>query len=105
MCLHFAFLYPPELPFPDLRGATYTSKIAAGNDCSFVTCATFMAVKTVTPTDAQRPLFVGVDVGGTGIKIGIVDDSGRPLGRVRIVTEEERGPADAMARSCAAIAK
>ena len=30
----------------------------------------------VTAEDAQRPLFAGVDLGGTGIKIGLVDDRG-----------------------------
>ncbi len=57
-----------------------------------------MAVATISAEDATRPLFVGVDVGGTGIKIGIVDDEGRSLGKVRIPTEEERGPEDAIQR-------
>ncbi len=34
----------------------------------------------ITPiSEAKRPLFLGVDVGGTGIKIGLVDDLGRML--------------------------
>jgi glucokinase len=48
---------------------------------------------------AQRPLFLGFDVGGTNIKLGIVDDLGRPLVDGRIVTEEERGPRDAVKRA------
>ena len=40
----------------------------------------------------------GVDVGGTNIKIGIVDDAGRPVAYRSIATEEERGPADAARR-------
>ncbi len=47
---------------------------------------------------ARRPLFVGVDVGGTNIKIGIVCDEGKPVAYRSIATEEERGPADAAAR-------
>src|SRR3954468_1530024 len=47
-------------------------------------------------TCAQRPLFLGFDVGGTNIKLGVVDDLGRPLGQTKIVTEEERGPRDAV---------
>ncbi len=47
---------------------------------------------------AQRPLFLGVDVGGTGIKIGLVDDLGKTLAYTSIVTDEPRGPADAMKR-------
>ena len=34
----------------------------------------------VTPGDAQRPLFAGVDLGGIGIKIGVVDDRGITFG-------------------------
>ena len=29
--------------------------------------------------EAQAPIFVGVDLGGTNIKIGVVDDRGRTL--------------------------
>lgn len=47
---------------------------------------------------AQRPLFVGVDVGGTNIKLGIVDDTGHTLGRTSIRTEVEHGPEDAIKR-------
>src|SRR5688572_2386787 len=47
---------------------------------------------------ARRPLFVGIDVGGTNIKIGIVCDQGRPVAYRSIATEEPRGPADAARR-------
>ena len=47
---------------------------------------------------AQAPFFVGVDVGGTNIKIGVVDDEGRPLSWTSIATEVERGPRDAIDR-------
>ena len=52
---------------------------------------------------ARRPLFVGVDVGGTNIKIGIVCDAGRPVAYRSIPTEEELGPADAAKRIGAAV--
>lgn len=52
----------------------------------------------LTAAAARHPLFVGVDVGGTNIKIGIVDDSGRTVAYRSIATEEERGPADAAQR-------
>jgi glucokinase len=57
----------------------------------------------LTAAAARRPLFVGVDVGGTNIKIGIVDDSGRPVAYRSIATEEERGPKDAAKRVGAAV--
>ena len=47
---------------------------------------------------AARPLYLGIDVGGTGMKIGVVDDDGKTLGFSAIPTEEPRGPTDAMAR-------
>jgi len=51
------------------------------------------------PADqARRPLFVGVDVGGTSIKIGLVDDDGRTVSQSQIATQEQRGAADAVAR-------
>ena len=37
-------------------------------------------------------LFVGVDVGGTNIKIGLVDDVGNTIARKSISTDEEQGP-------------
>lgn len=49
-------------------------------------------------TSAHHPLFAGVDVGGTNIKIGLVDDCGSTLGQTSIPTEEPRGAADAMRR-------
>lgn len=59
----------------------------------------------LTAASARRPLFVGVDVGGTNIKIGIVDDSGRPVAYRSISTEEDRGAADAAGRIGAAVRK
>ena len=35
--------------------------------------------------------FVGLDVGGTSMKGGVVDDAGRPLGAVSLPTEAEKG--------------
>jgi glucokinase len=52
---------------------------------------------------ARAPLFAGVDVGGTNIKLGVVDDEGRPLSWTSIATEEENGPADAVRRASAAV--
>lgn len=44
------------------------------------------------------PVYLGVDVGGTSIKIGIVDDSGRSLAHGNIDTEHEKGPQDGVDR-------
>lgn len=54
---------------------------------------------------AKEPLFVGVDVGGTNIKLGTVDDEGRPLSWTSIPTEVEKGPTDAIARIAAAVTR
>src|SRR5262245_56329243 len=40
---------------------------------------------------AQAPLFIGLDVGGTSMKGGVVDDQGRPLGSVNLPTEAYKG--------------
>lgn len=42
--------------------------------------------------EARPPFFVGVDLGGQSIKIGVVDDLGRPLSFHRLATEPHRGP-------------
>jgi glucokinase len=39
----------------------------------------------------QSPLFVGLDVGGTSMKGGVVDDGGRPLASVSLPTEAYKG--------------
>lgn len=64
-----------------------------------------MAENQPAPADIStaEPLFAGIDVGGTNIKVGVVDDQGRTLGQRQIPTEEERGPEDAIQRTWQAI--
>lgn len=52
--------------------------------------------------EATPPFYLGIDVGGTGIKMGVVDDRGRTLGFSSIPTEEPKGPSDAMERVASA---
>jgi len=40
----------------------------------------------------QAPFYVGVDVGGTNTKAGVVDDCGQSLSHVSVPTEAARGP-------------
>jgi glucokinase len=47
---------------------------------------------------ALSPLFVGLDVGGTSMKGGVVDDQGRPLGSVSMPTEAYKGQQHGLAR-------
>jgi glucokinase len=47
---------------------------------------------------AQRPFFVGLDVGGTNIKIGIVDNAGQTLAYESIPTNQDMGAEDACLR-------
>ena len=63
------------------------------------------APELITLDQAQTPLVFGVDVGGTGIKIGLVDDRGRTLGWQRIETLAEQGPDAAVARIQGALEK
>ena len=48
--------------------------------------------------DAEPPLFLGVDVGGTNTKIGLVDNQGKTLAFESIETREEDGPGPAVER-------
>ena len=53
---------------------------------------------------AELPLFAGIDVGGTNIKIGLVDSNGHPVAFTKIETLQEQGADDAAKRSAEALA-
>jgi glucokinase len=48
--------------------------------------------------EARRPLYAGIDLGGTNIKSALVDDEGRMLAFHTEPTHAERGPEDTAAR-------
>ena len=50
------------------------------------------------PDSAKAPFYWGIDIGGTGIKIGLVDDRGKTLAYDRIATRESEGPDAAIGR-------
>lgn len=50
-----------------------------------------------------KPLFVGLDVGGTAMKAGVVDDAGKSLGSVSLPTEAHRGQELGLERMCESI--
>jgi glucokinase len=52
----------------------------------------------ISPKEAKPPFFVGIDLGGTNVKIGVVDDVGRTLAWHSIATRVEAGPEDAACR-------
>jgi glucokinase len=54
-------------------------------------------------TAKVEPLFVGLDVGGTSMKAGVVDDTGRPLSAVSLPTEAHRGQDLGLERMCETI--
>ena len=56
-------------------------------------------------SQAKAPFFAGVDVGGTNIKIGLVDDEGNPLAHTSMPTEEEQGPEQAVSRASETLRK
>lgn len=53
--------------------------------------------------DAQFPLFVGIDLGGTNIKLGLVDDCGRTIEYHSVPTNVEQGPEQAVARMASGV--
>jgi glucokinase len=58
-----------------------------------------MATKNiVAQSPKKKPYFVGIDVGGTNIKFGLVDDDGQTLAYESIPTEQDRGAEDACVR-------
>ncbi len=55
--------------------------------------------RTILPlAEARRPLYAGVDLGGTNIKAALVDDLGRLVAFHTEKTHADRGPEDAAAR-------
>jgi glucokinase len=57
-----------------------------------------MSDVSMDTTRMSRPFFIGVDVGGTTIKFGLVDDAGQTHVKQQIPTAQETGPEDAMRR-------
>lgn len=53
---------------------------------------------SVTLQEAQAPFFVGVDLGGSSFKVGVVDDLGRTLAWLTAPTQVELGPESAAQR-------
>src|SRR5271170_345468 len=49
------------------------------------------------------PLYVGLDVGGTAMKAGVVDDAGQQLACVSLPTEAHRGQEFGLERMCETI--
>src|SRR4051812_37682183 len=49
------------------------------------------------------PFFVGLDVGGTYMKAGVVDDAGVTLSRVSLPTDVQRGQEKGLQRMCESI--
>jgi glucokinase len=60
----------------------------------------FVALSAATP-----PFFAGVDVGGTNIKVGLVDSQGNALAYHTFPTDVERGPDDGCSRMADAVKK
>jgi glucokinase len=54
--------------------------------------------RLISLAEAKPPFFVGIDLGGTSVKLGVVDDHGRTLLRFSIPTETKKGPEDASRR-------
>ena len=52
----------------------------------------------ISHSQAKSPFFVGVDLGGTNMKIGVVDDNAQTLAYLVAPTEVEKGPVDATRR-------
>jgi len=61
------------------------------------------AKSTTSSAAAQKPFFVGLDVGGTNIKIGVVDDAGQTLAYQSLRTEQDKGAEDACVRMAAVV--
>ena len=64
-----------------------------------------MSKNPLASPPATGPLFAGVDVGGTNIKVGIVDDTGRRLAFESLPTEPDKPSEVAMERAGRSVRK
>lgn len=46
----------------------------------------------MSETEPVPPYFLGIDLGGTNVKAGVVDDSGQPLSYESVPTQADQGP-------------
>ena len=53
----------------------------------------------------DTPVYAGIDIGGTNIKIGLVDDRAQTLAYESIPTDQEHGPQSAAERSAEALSR
>src|SRR5262249_54051333 len=62
------------------------------------------SIFTIKPAPlGSSPFYVGIDVGGTSTKGGVVDDNGRPQSAVSLPTEAQRGQEFGLERMCETI--
>ncbi|QDS92398.1 Glucokinase [Roseimaritima multifibrata] len=61
------------------------------------------SISFVPPAEASFPLFWGIDIGGTNIKVGLVDSTGQTLAYEIIPTEESKGAQAAVNRTAAQV--
>lgn len=57
-----------------------------------------MTVESTSLSEAALPFYFGFDVGGTTIKVGLIDDKGRSLAATSFPTADHLGPANAVER-------
>ena len=50
-----------------------------------------LSVRIMNANTTKSPCFIGIDVGGTGIKVGVVNDDGESLAYIRVPTETDKG--------------
>jgi len=53
----------------------------------------------------KKPLFAGIDVGGTNIKIGIVDDQGQIVAKTKFPTQPDKSPEVAITQAKSGLEK
>lgn len=63
-----------------------------------------LRMNTTAEPDSENEWFVGIDVGGTSIKLGVITGKGQTISEHSIATRNELGPTDAIERICCELA-
>src|SRR5215203_4292808 len=85
------------------RSARFARNDKAPLGMTSLACASHEPPSFLRPVPVPNPgnpisLHLGIDLGGTAVKLGVSDDAGTPLARATIATDAPRGSDDTIGR-------
>lgn len=85
------------------RRTAYTSRSDSSanlwQSATVPNCLEYTMSESIDANEISLPLFAGIDVGGTNIKVGVVDNEGQIVASTKFPTQQELGPERAIAQT------